>query len=255
MSSSAPSTTIDRITKHILSHCPYPSRHPKPPPLFVAIQGPQGSGKTYITSLLTQHLPSPPHNLKLATLSIDDLYLPHRKLRELKEQLYPGNRLLEGRGLPGTHDLEFGIGVLGRLKNINQGSPEAPGVVLPVFDKSLHNGEGDRLPLNYHATQGPLDIVIVEGWCMGFSSISSSTLRARWEGMDPEMKQWCGLGHVREVNRLLEAYEGLWAFFDVFIQVLALFSFSNIHADRLTHPPMLLRLNHQTPPLVCLHMR
>jgi D-glycerate 3-kinase len=189
----------------------------------MALQGPQGSGKTYITALLAQHLTSTPHNLKLATLSLDDLYLPHTKLLDLKERQYPGNRLLEGRGLPGTHDLELAIDVLGKLKNINEVDSDDE-VLLPVFDKSIHNGEGDRSPPNPDlAIHGPLDIVILEGWCLGFSSIDSSSLQERWEGMSEEMKGWCGLGHVMEVNGLLEAYERLWALFDVFVQVLFLF--------------------------------
>ena len=218
----SPPTTIDRISKHILSHLPRPHTSRREPPLFIALQGPQGSGKTYITSLLAQHLSSPPHNLKLATLSLDDLYLPHAKLRRLKEKLYPGNRLLEGRGLPGTHDLELGIDMLSRLKKIGEDESECPGVVLPVFDKSLHDGEGDRLPPNSDlAIRGPLDVVIVEGWCMGFSSISNSTLTTRWQEMtSEEMKMWCSMDHVREVNMLLDAYEGFWAFFDTFVQVI-----------------------------------
>jgi len=111
------------------------------------------------------------------------------------------------------------IDVLGRLKNINEGNSDDE-VLLPVFDKSIHNGEGDRLPPNPDlAIHGPLDIVILEGWCLGFSSIDSSSLQERWEGMSEEMKGWCGLGHVKEVNGLLEAYERLWALFDVFVQI------------------------------------
>jgi D-glycerate 3-kinase len=49
----------------------------------------------------------------------------------------------------------------------------------------------------------------VEGWCMGFSSISNSTLTTRWQEMtSDEMKMWCSMDHVREVNMLLDAYEG-----------------------------------------------
>jgi len=91
--------TTSHIAAHILSLLSSPPTSPSIPgplPLFVALQGPQGSGKTYLTSLVSAHLSSPPHNLKLATLSLDDLYLPHPQLRELRARSN-GNRLLEGR--------------------------------------------------------------------------------------------------------------------------------------------------------------
>ena len=49
-------------------------------PLFVAVQGPQGSGKTFLTNLLREALTSQPHSLSVVVLSIDDLYLPHEQL-------------------------------------------------------------------------------------------------------------------------------------------------------------------------------
>jgi D-glycerate 3-kinase len=60
----------------------------------------------------------------------------------------------------------------------------------------------------------------MEGWCMGFSAISSHELEERWEeSVGGEMKKWCAVEHVREVNETLKGYEALWAFFDVFVQV------------------------------------
>lgn len=211
-----PGLSTSRIAAHILSRLPTRS-HPRP--LFIALQGPQGSGKTYLTSLLSTCLSSPPHNLTLATLSLDDLYLPHPILRALRER-YPLNRLLAGRGLPGTHDLELGVRVLQELRDINDEGGRNE-VLLPAFEKSLHNGEGDRLPPSpTHSAKGPLDVVLMEGWCMGFSAITSDELDERWEErVGAEMKMWCAVEHVREVNEMLKGYEALWAFFDLFIQV------------------------------------
>jgi D-glycerate 3-kinase len=172
-----------------------------------------------LTSHLAQHLSSKPHNLKLATLSLDDIYPPHSGLQEIKER-HPNNRLLEGRGSPGTHDLELGV-ILEGLQKINGGQSRE--VVRPIFDKSLHSGEGDRMdpspsanPENF--VSGPLDVVI-EGWCIGFSSISSSEMRQRWDGMSDDIQRWCKMHHVQRVNEMLEAYEALWAFIDVLVQV------------------------------------
>ena len=66
-------------------------------PLFVGIQGPQGSGKSFLTSHLHQKLSSPPHSLSVVVLSIDDLYLPHVQLVALANA-NPENKLLRGRG-------------------------------------------------------------------------------------------------------------------------------------------------------------
>jgi len=222
-------STLNHITEHILSHLqqysPSESRSPLPrsQPLFVAIQGPQGSGKTYLTSLLARQLSSKPHNLKLATLSLDDIYPPHSGLTEITQR-HPGNRLLAGRGLPGTHDLELGINILEGLQDINYSRSSEVQVVLPIFDKSLWSGEGDRLCPSPTVNadkfiRGPLDVVIIEAWCIGFSSVSSSELEQRWGRMGEEIQSWCKLHHVQVVNEMLVGYEPLWAFIDVLIQI------------------------------------
>lgn len=215
MTSKAPA--VPHMAAHVLSHL---SRHRSSaripnPPLFVGIQGPQGSGKTYLTSILRDTLTSGPHNLSVAVLSIDDLYLPHAGLAEVAER-YPGNRLLKGRGLPGTHDVRLGKDILNSLRGINEA--HAGPVTLPVFEKSLHSGEGDRLPSGI-VVKGPIDVVVMEGWCMGFSSIDGKLIEHRWEEMDTEMKSWCRIEDVKAVNEKLKEYADWWGLFDSFIQV------------------------------------
>ena len=193
-------------------------------PLFVAIQGPQGSGKSYITAELVKYLQAPPHSLRVVSLSIDDLYLPHKDLVSLAET-NTENVLWQGRGQPGTHDVELGIRVLSGLKNAN-GSIE-----LPRFDKSLYSGAGDRLPLDGTGVivrQPPtIDIVIFEGWCVGFRSISREDLSSRWNGvwkqerakLSVQEEETGKLADVEAVNEKLKDYERLWDFFDCFIKV------------------------------------
>jgi D-glycerate 3-kinase len=191
-------------------------------PLFVAIQGPQGSGKTYLSAQLKSLLTSPPHSLNVAILSIDDLYLPHHRLAALATD-HPDNPLWNGRGQPGTHDVEYGEQILSKLKS------QSGRIELPRFDKSLFNGEGDRLPMDLEdatVVQTPVDIVILEGWCVGFNSISVEDLHHKWVGVWQEERAKLGLSDaVKEidislVNEKLKEYEQhLWSFFDVFIQV------------------------------------
>ena len=214
---------VQLMADHILTHMPLDkaaSSHPSRP-LFVAVQGPQGIGKTYLTSLLRESLASPPHSLNVAMLSIDDFYLSHRDLRALAEA-HPGNRLLLGRGLPGTHDMKLGRRVLKELREINVGSAKV--VTTPVFDKSLHGGEGDQLPYSEGVVVcGPVDVVILEGWFVGFCPIPEGDVEMRWElwpdGLCTFDKKEFRLEDLKLVNELLRNYVDWWALFDVFVQV------------------------------------
>ncbi|KDR75700.1 hypothetical protein GALMADRAFT_68525 [Galerina marginata CBS 339.88] len=192
-------------------------------PLFVAIQGPQGSGKSFLSSRLQSYLEATPHTLRVAVLSIDDLYLPHDDLVSLAAS-NPENFLWQGRGQPGTHDVDLGVQILSALKAGNNV------VELPRFEKSLFEGEGDRLPIDGSGpvvTQPPtLDVVILEGWCVGFQPISDEELLSRWNGVWKLERERLGLGEVQmgrlvdvqAINDKLHLYLRLWDFFDVLIQ-------------------------------------
>ncbi|KAH9920803.1 P-loop containing nucleoside triphosphate hydrolase protein [Amylocystis lapponica] len=190
------------------------------PPLIVGVQGPQGSGKTYLTSLLRDSLTSAPHALSVAVLSIDDLYLSHAGLVALAEE-HPENRLLHGRGQPGTHDVPLGSEVLRALQSINTTSTE---VQTPRFDKSLFGGEGDR-SAEYTAVAPPVDVVIFEGWCVGFYPVSSEEIERRWtqpvQGLGADFFQARGFRKedVVDVNGRLAEYLEWWDRFDAFIQI------------------------------------
>ncbi|KAF5380348.1 hypothetical protein D9615_004699 [Tricholomella constricta] len=206
-------SVVDSVVDHIVEHLdPNPS-----PPLFVAIQGPQGSGKSYLSAQLKERLSQPPYSLNVALLSIDDLYLPHDGLVALATQ-QPQNSLWAGRGQPGTHDVKLGLEVLRNLRSQSQG------VELPSFDKSLFNGEGDRVPSGV-VINPPVDVVILEGWCVGFFPISEEELLKRWDGVWREESARLGLPDVttkddlRRVNEKLEHYLEMWAHFDIFVQL------------------------------------
>src|ERR1700676_3604665 len=97
-------------------------------PLFVGIQGPQGIGKSTLTCNLVEALAVSPHQLTAVALSIDDFYLPHTALASLAAN-NPGNKLLNGRGEPGTHDLPLASQVLQGLMHIND--HDAQPVIVP----------------------------------------------------------------------------------------------------------------------------
>lgn len=67
--------------------------------------------------------------------------------------------------------------VLASVKAINNGDKA---VNLPIFDKSLCGGEGDRSE-RVVKTAGPIDVFILEGWSMGFAPLSSERLIERYQ--------------------------------------------------------------------------
>ncbi|KAH9919382.1 P-loop containing nucleoside triphosphate hydrolase protein [Fomitopsis serialis] len=192
------------------------------PPLMVGVQGPQGSGKTFLTMRLRDALAASPHSLSVSVLSIDDLYLPHAGLTALAAA-NPGNGLLRGRGQPGTHDVPLGSDILHKLKRINGGA-YGDEVVLPRFDKSLHGGEGDREPEGT-TVRAPLDIVIFEGWCTGFYPVSADEIDRRWTRPVPDLdadflrRRGFRKEDIADVNERLQAYIEWWDHFDAFIQI------------------------------------
>lgn len=123
-----------------------------PSPLVVGICGPQGSGKSTLTALVAQLLAA--RDLTVAALSIDDLYLTRAERTELARAVHP---LLATRGVPGTHDPALGLAVLDAL-----GRPGT--TALPRFDKAAD----DRAPVaDWPRETGPVDVVLLEGWCVG----------------------------------------------------------------------------------------
>ncbi|KAJ7072642.1 P-loop containing nucleoside triphosphate hydrolase protein, partial [Mycena amicta] len=187
-------------------------------PLFIALQGPQGSGKSYLSALLAEQLRL--SSLNVAVLSLDDLYLSHEGLVALATA-HPHNPLWRGRGQPGTHDVALGLDVLTALRDGQE-------VELPRFDKSLFNGEGDRVPSGSPdavIARPPVDVVLLEGWCVGFYPISTEELHARWDGAWSEERDRLRLGDaVRKedivaANERLKSYIPIWDMFDVFIQL------------------------------------
>lgn len=139
------------------------------PGFVVGICGPQGSGKSTLTAALAHLLEA--RGLKVAVLSIDDLYLTRAERRALAREVHP---LLATRGVPGTHDVELGVAVLEAL-----GRPGE--VVLPRFDKAAD----DRAP-GGTAVEGPVDVILFEGWCVGARPQGEADLAAPVNALERE---------------------------------------------------------------------
>ncbi|GJP33781.1 hypothetical protein CLOM_g18293 [Closterium sp. NIES-68] len=149
-------------------------------PLVIGISAPQGCGKTTVVESL-EHLFTVTR-CTAATVSIDDFYLTAQGQAALREA-HPGNRLLELRGNAGSHDLPLGVATLSALKHAT-----APGtkVALPRYDKSAFSGRGDRSPPSqWPAVQGPVDVVLFEGWMLGFQPVHHDAAAA----VDPQLEE------------------------------------------------------------------
>jgi D-glycerate 3-kinase len=120
--------------------------------VLVGLCGAQGSGKSTAAAVLVELLERA--SLPSVALSIDDFYLPHATRLALGQAVHP---LLVTRGVPGTHDVELAQATIDSLA----GSEPVP---LPSFDK----GRDDRRPRReWRTVEGPLRVVILEGWCVG----------------------------------------------------------------------------------------
>ncbi|KAH0544304.1 hypothetical protein FGG08_001567 [Glutinoglossum americanum] len=150
-----------------------------PPPLFLGINGVQGVGKTTLVSAIATILLSPPHCLPTVVLSIDDLYLTHAS-QVLLASSNPLNPLVQHRGEPGTHDIALGLSLFSALKAHQR-------VKIPAYDKSAFSGQGDRTDeraweeVNVPGNMAKIQVVIFEGWCVGFRAAGTEELRQKWE--------------------------------------------------------------------------
>lgn len=201
------------------------------------------AGKSYLSSKLPARLAelaearSSRSPLRTVSVSLDDLYLPWSELKRVAAE-HPGNKLLSGRGQAGTHDLQLAKTVLGQFKTAYR-NPNAEAVI-PVFEKSLHGGEGDRLDRSEWIRvdkAGDVDIVLFEGWMNGFQPCRKSggdDLEQQYQlaaERPEEAKRAFGIDYdrpfflehslqdLRTIERNLREYAELWSYIDAFVQL------------------------------------
>jgi D-glycerate 3-kinase len=166
---------LDQVLPHIERHVGSQTSSPTKRPFVLALTGLQGSGKSTWTDVLVKALREI-HNYKTINLSLDDLYLDHDDLVKLRTS-NPTNELVQTRGQPGTHDMALARSFFESLNSGNE-------VLIPFFDKSKFNGEGGRASAESWDRIAPstkIDIVVFEGWCVGFQPLEDMDLRQRWE--------------------------------------------------------------------------
>ena len=128
---------------------------------LIGISALPGTGKSTLGNWL--EFISSKFNLNIAVISIDDFYLPSKEM-ELAINNNPWN---VSRGFPGTHSVDLMCEKLKKWKlngDLN----------VPVFDKSLRNGLGDRS----HWRDISPDLLIIEGWFLGVKPLSSQLVNS-----------------------------------------------------------------------------
>ena len=122
---------------------------------LIGISALPGTGKTTLGKWLESI--SKKLNFSICVISIDDFYLPSDEM-ELAIKNNPWN---VSRGFPGSHSIDLMKEKILKWKVDGK-------LNVPVFDKSLRNGLGDRS----HWRKEEPDLLIIEGWFLGVKPLS-----------------------------------------------------------------------------------
>lgn len=170
--------------------------------LLVGISAIQGTGKTtqgeILEALLTHFGKSS------VSLSIDDHYLTHEQLNELRE--YDPRYIRRGV----THDIHLAIQNLTDLKNMAGGSE----VKVPIYDKGAQGGDGDWAGWKT-VTKKP-DFIFYDGWMVGARRVEDESV---FESGLPALDTPEHIQFAKDINKKLDEYLPLWELFD-FLNVL-----------------------------------
>ena len=168
----------------------------------IGINGAQGTGKSTLAAFLQLVLQCR-DKWRVAVLSIDDFYLTRAERRVLADRVHP---LLRTRGVPGTHDMPLLLRILDKLRNIEV----EQSILLPRFDKSTDDRFAES---EWRPVAGPLDLVILEGWCVGTMPESAEELEGPANVLEREEDrkgQWRSFVN----QKLAHQYRDAWSLLD-----------------------------------------
>ena len=99
------------------------------------------------------------------------------------------------RGVPGTHDVELAQATIDSLAEVEP-------TLLPAFDKATD----DRRPRSqWRSCQGPMRVVILEGWCVGALPQTPAQLAPPVNALERDEDadgRWRGYVNAALINRL-----------------------------------------------------
>ena len=187
-------------------------------PEVMGIYGAQGSGKSTLAAYLAARFKAESGRSALV-LSIDDFYLTRAEREKLSKAVHP---LLITRGVPGTHDVPLLLQILDQL--INFTGP----LSIPRFDKLTD----DRVPIEqFDLVTEPVDLVILEGWCVGITPEPTQNLLAAVNGLEAAQDE-TGAWRTYVNNQLREQYLSVWDRLD-FLWALVAPNFEAVYGWRL----------------------
>lgn len=190
----------------------------KKAPLFIGVNGCQGSGKSTLTAFLAKYLEEQ-FQLSVVVLSLDDFYLSSQKRLLLAQNIHP---FLKTRGVPGTHDTQQLNDV---LKSLQQ--HQAP-ICVPRFNKATDN---PHEPENWTEITEAADVILMEGWCWGALPETPKALKSPVNRV--ELYEDVDLTWRNFVNEQLQAhYLPLYQYIDFWIFLQAP-SFDSVYQWRL----------------------
>lgn len=176
-------------------------------PLFIGINGCQGSGKSTLTDFIADYIRQF-EGLNVAVLSLDDFYLDKDERGKLATNIHP---LFKTRGVPGTHNTKLMRQVLMGLKQNN-----LP-IALPRFNKATDNPHPE--PTWPIISETP-DIVIFEGWCWGVPSQSAEELTAPINPLEAELDN-TGAWRTYSNSMIKNEYSSLYLIMDYWLMLKA----------------------------------
>lgn len=173
---------------------------------IVGVNGCQGSGKSTLSDFLAEYFVTVAGR-SAVVMSLDDFYLDSNVRLSLSKNIHP---LLNVRGVPGTHDTD-------QLKDVLSSLTQQGQSIIPRFNKAIDNPFPKEA---WHKIDGPIDIVIMEGWCWG---VTTQTDDALVEPVNDLEKSRDDSGEWRRyVNECLKTqYQPLYKLMDYWVMLKA----------------------------------
>ena len=161
---------------------------------IIGISALPGTGKTTLGKWLEAI--SYKLNFKISVISIDDFYLPSDEMK----LVIKNNPWNVSRGFPGTHSVNL---MHDKLLNWKINGD----LNVPVFDKSLRNGLGDRS----HWRKEKPDLLIIEGWFLGIKPLSIDINDQHIKSLKLSPQESC---YGYKIQENLDKYLEVWSLID-----------------------------------------
>ena len=163
---------------------------------IIGISALPGTGKTTLGKWLEAI--SLKLNFKISVISIDDFYLPSDEMK-IAIKNNPWN---VSRGFPGSHSVKLMHEKLSNWKINGE-------LNVPVFDKSLRNGLGDRSHWRFDRP----DLLIIEGWFLGIKPFHGD-INVNYQNIDSIEFNSHELSYRYIIQKNLERYLDVWSSID-----------------------------------------